>query len=145
MILSNVLRFMLDLEMNSDVVCQVFLMLAKYLIIILYFSLPNGFNIQLKTCRLFFSVLYTTLCLLHLLHRLQRANSRLSINGMIGLAYFLSASFIPNGCMKSWIAQYGSMIDLRNEYLVVDGPKTKWPTGTRIAFISDLKQSIHPQ
>ena len=75
MFLSNVLRFVLDLQMFYDFgyslpsFFNVTFMMTKYLIIVLNFSPPNGFLIyMIKTYKLFFSVLYSTLCLLHRLN-----------------------------------------------------------------------------
>ena len=59
--------------------------------------------------------------------------------------YIEDAPFsIPNDFLKSWISQYGTVIDFRNEHTVIDGRRTRWRSGTRMAFVTSLNAAIPP-
>ena len=51
---------------------------------------------------------------------------------------------VPNDFLKSWISQYGTVIDCRNEHTVIDGRRTRWRSGTRMAFVTSLNVAIPP-
>lgn len=51
---------------------------------------------------------------------------------------------MPNDQIKDWILQYGTVVDFRNEHVFINGKRTSWRTGTRHAFIMNVKEALPP-
>ena len=45
---------------------------------------------------------------------------------------------VPNEIVKSWAAQYGTVVDYRNEHPYINGKRVSWRSGTRYAYIINM-------
>lgn len=51
---------------------------------------------------------------------------------------------MANEVLKSWLSQFGNVVDFRNEHLTVNGRRTSWRTGTRHAYMINITESVPP-
>ena len=51
---------------------------------------------------------------------------------------------VPNEIVKSWAAQYGTVIDFRNEHHYINGKRVSWRSGTRYAYIINMTGPVPP-
>ena len=60
----------------------------------------------------------------------------------------LSIENIPldvlNEIVKSWAAQYGTVVDFRNEHHYINGKRVSWRSGTRYAYIINMTGPVPP-
>ena len=65
-------------------------------------------------------------------------------NGVIKVHIEDAPIDMPNVILKNWISQYATVIEFRNEHVVVNGRRTSWRTGTRHAYVTNVKETIPP-
>lgn len=65
-------------------------------------------------------------------------------NGVVKVVIQDAPLTMPNDVLKTWVGQFGTVTEFRNEHVVIQGKRTNWRTGTRYAYISMLKQPVPP-
>lgn len=50
----------------------------------------------------------------------------------------------PNDKLRSWLEQFGTVLEFRNEHHVIGGNPTRWRTGVRFAYMINLAEAIPP-
>lgn len=51
---------------------------------------------------------------------------------------------MSNETLKDWVSGYGTVVELRNEHVLIDGRRTSWRTGTRYAYVMNLREAVPP-